>query len=235
MKTVAIYSLKGGVGKTTLSVNLAWCAASHCARRTLLWDLDPQAAASYILSGDAPRDRAQAAFAKDISPARLAQPTAWPRLDLIAADSSLRGLDQLLHDLDKKKRLQKLVSGLSGYDRVLLDCPPGLTETAEQVMRAADLIVIPVVPSPLSQRAYAEVERHLGGRTPLLPVHAMVDRRRRLHADALAAQPDWPVIPMASVIETIAEHRAPVGVIAPRSAAAAAFASLWRIVETRLA
>ena len=234
MKTVAIYSLKGGVGKTTLSVNLAWCAASLSARRTLLWDLDPQAAASFILSADAPRDRAQAAFAKDISPARLAQPTAWPRLDLIAADASLRGLDQLRHELDKKKRLQKLLSGLSGYDRVLLDCPPGLTETAEQVMRAADLIVIPVVPSPLAQRAYAEVERHLGGRTPLLPVHSMVDRRRRLHADALAAQPDWPIIPMASVIETIADHRAPVGVIAPRSAAATAFADLWRTIEARL-
>ena len=130
--------------------------------------------------------------------------------------------------------MQKLLSGLSGYDRVLLDCPPGLTETAEQVMRAADLIVIPVVPSPLAQRAYAEVERHLGGRTPLLPVHSMVDRRRRLHADALAAQPDWPIIPMASVIETIADHRAPVGVIAPRSAAATAFADLWRTIEARL-
>jgi chromosome partitioning protein len=41
---------------------------------------------------------------------------------------------------------------------VLLDCPPGLTETSEQVMRAADLIVVPVMPSPLSMRALAEVE-----------------------------------------------------------------------------
>ena len=57
-----------------------------------------------------------------------------------------------------------LVTGLAGlgqldeaYDRMILDCPPGLTETSEQVMRAADLIVVPVIPSPLSARALEEV------------------------------------------------------------------------------
>ena len=47
MATIAIYSLKGGVGKTTLAVNLAWCSATLSARRTLLWDLDPQGAATH--------------------------------------------------------------------------------------------------------------------------------------------------------------------------------------------
>jgi len=235
MATVAIYSLKGGVGKTTLAVNLAWCAATRSSRRTLLWDLDPQAASTFLLHGSGGRDQAQAMFTKDIAVRSRAQPTAFAHLDLIGADASLRGLDQLFHDLDKKKRLGKLIAGLSDYDRVLLDCPPGLTETADQVMRAADLIVIPVIPSPLSQRAYDEVVRHLGGRAPLLPVHAMVDRRRRLHADALAANPDWPVIPMSSQIESMTVTRAPVGAFAPRSTAAAAFDGLWRTIEHRLA
>ena len=234
MATVAIYSLKGGVGKTTLSVNLAWCAATLSARRTLLWDLDPQAAATWLLGGTN-RDQAQAVFAKDVSVASQARPTRYPKLDLIGADASLRRLDQLFHDLDKKKRLAKLLAELKGYDRVILDCPPGLTETADQVMRAADLIVVPVIPSPLSQRAYEDVVRHLGGRTPILPVHVMVDRRRRLHADAVAARPEWPVIPMSSVIESMTAQRAPVGVFAPRSSAAAAFDTLWRTIERRLA
>lgn len=241
MSTIAIYSLKGGVGKTTLAVNLAWCAATLSARRTLLWDLDPQAASSFLLSDRAlekngVKEFAQAVFSKDVEPARLIQHTAIDRLDLIPADASLRGLDLLFHEIDKKKRLQKLLTGLrKPYDRVLLDCPPGLTETSDQVMRAADLIVVPVIPSPLSERAYAEVVKHLGGKSQVLPVHSMVDRRRKLHAEALARHPDWPVIPMASVVESMAARRAPVGKFAARSPAGQAFAQLWQAIERHLA
>jgi cellulose biosynthesis protein BcsQ len=237
MATIAIYSLKGGVGKTTLAVNLAWCAATLSARRTLLWDLDPQAASSFLLSsGSKAKDQAQSIFSKDVEPSRLIQPTGIDRLDLISADSSLRGLDLLFHELDKKKRLQKLLTGLrKSYDRILLDCPPGLTETSDQVMRAADLIVVPVIPSPLSERAYAEVVKHLGTKAQLMPVHSMVDRRRKLHAEALARNPDWPVVPMASIVESMAVRRAPVGVYAAKSPGGQAFAQLWQAVERRLA
>ena len=50
---IAVYSAKGGVGKTTLAVNLAWASAALSRRRTLLWDLDAQGAASYILGREA--------------------------------------------------------------------------------------------------------------------------------------------------------------------------------------
>ena len=235
MATIAIYSLKGGVGKTTLAVNLAWCAATLSSRRTLLWDLDPQAASTWLLGGAAPGDHARAIFTKDVAPAGRARATAIPRLDLIGADPSLRGLDQLFHDLEKRKRLHKLLGGLNEYQRVILDCPPGLTNTAEQVMRAADLIVVPVIPSPLSERAHDEVVRHLGGKVPVLAVHTMVDRRRARHAEALARRPDWPVIPMASAIEAMTTQRAPVGSYAGSGTAAKAFALLWQTIEHRLA
>lgn len=242
MAVIAIYSLKGGVGKTTLAVNLAWCAATLSARRTLLWDLDPQAASTFLLGGTRGKVQAQSVFTKDIEPSRLAHASGIERLDLIGADASLRGLDLLFHELDKKKRLAKLLGQLDrAYDRMLLDCPPGLTETSEQVMRAADLIVVPVIPSPLSERALAEVEAHLGGtgksggKVPLMPVHSMVDRRRKLHAEALEAHPDWPVIPMASVVETMAARRAPVGAFAGRTTGGKAFANLWQAIEKRLA
>jgi chromosome partitioning protein len=236
--TIAVYSLKGGVGKTTTAVNLAWCAATLSARRTLLWDLDPQAAATFMLGGSRGKAVAQSVFTRDVEPGKLAHATEVERLDLIGADASLRGLDLLFHELDKKKRLAKLLGQLDkAYDRMILDCPPGLTETSEQVMRAADLIVVPVIPSPLSERAFAEVEAHLGGKAkvPLMPVHSMVDRRRKLHAEALARNPAWPVLPMASVVESMAVRRAPLGSFAPHSAGGKAFADLWQAIERRLA
>jgi cellulose biosynthesis protein BcsQ len=245
MRTVAVYNLKGGVGKTTLAVNLAHAAAALSQRRTLLWDLDPQAASSYILTTGEPRalaDDAQAIFTKDVKPEKLVQQTGIEGLDLIAADMSLRGLDRLLFDLSGRRRLAKLIERLGDrYDRVILDCPPGLGPIAEHVLRAADVVIVPVIPSPLSERAFAEVAAHLGDtfgkaqrRPPLLPVHSMVDRRRLLHRAALERNPAWPVIPMASVVEAMAAERQPLARFAPRSPAAQAFDGLWIALERRL-
>jgi cellulose biosynthesis protein BcsQ len=240
LATIAVYSLKGGVGKTTVAVNLAWASATISKRRTLLWDLDPQGASSWLLSG-APtsKDAAQAIFSKDVDIRTLIQPSSVPGIDLIAADTSLRSLDHLFREMDKKKRLAKLIEGLGReYDRIVLDCPPGLTETSEQVLRAADLVVVPVIPSPLSQRALGEVARYLvqrgGTHAPILPVYSMVDRRRGLHRTAIEAQPDWPVIPMASAIEQMTVRRKPLGSFAGTSPAAQEFAGLWTAIERQL-
>ncbi|HEX8484141.1 ParA family protein [Sphingomonas sp.] len=231
MATIAVHALKGGVGKTTIAVNLAWASATLSSRRTLLWDLDPQAAATWLL-GDAGGEQARAIFAREAVPKPRA--TIWDRLSVIGADASLHGLDRLFHEADAKKRLLKLIARSGDFDRVILDCPPGLGEVADQAIRAADLIVIPVIPSPLSERAFDAVIERVGGRTPLLPVFSMVDRRRKLHAEALARHPEWPIVPMSSTMEAMALHRAPVGTFAKRTAPAHALASLWREIEQRL-
>jgi cellulose biosynthesis protein BcsQ len=239
MASVAVYSPKGGVGKSTSAVNLAYLSASTSKRRTLLWDIDAQGAASFLLGVPPRHQEARRIFSKDADPVELAQPTSFARLSVITADTSLRRLDAQLIEEDARKRMRKLIRGLeTRFERVIVDCPPGLTEISEQIFRAVDLIVIPVPPSALGRRAFDETVESIRGMRrdapPILPVLSMTDRRRKLHREMVAAHPDWSVIPYASVVERMATERAPLAAFAPRHPAAQAFAELWSDVEHRL-
>ena len=239
MKAVAVLSVKGGVGKTAIAVNLAYTAATQSARRTLLWDLDAQGAATYVLKL-APQAGASARklFGRDADAAGV-QPSAWPGLDVLAADRSLRNLEGQLAADDKAKRLRKLLKDMAAdYDRVIIDCPPGLGALAEQIFRAVDLIVVPMLPSPLSVRAGEQLTDHLAKHhpdaPPVVPVFSMVDRRRALHKALVDATPDQVAIPYASAVEAMAVHRSPIGAMLPSAPAARAFGALWAEVERRL-
>lgn len=241
MAVIAVYSVKGGVGKTTLSANLAWCSATISCRHTLLWDLDAAGGAGYLLGLDPkPKKRAESVFSREKDARKLARKTAWPKLDLLAADETIRELDQQLLQIGKRKRMTRLTQGLAkDYDRIILDCPPVLNELSAQVMRAADLVIVPLPPSPLSTRAFdlvaQEVAAHAKPHPPILPVLSMLDMRRGLHRAAREANPDWPAIPMASAVEQCAVRREPVGAFAPRSPGGRAFQQLWTAIERKLA
>lgn len=239
MRSLAVFSVKGGVGKTALAVNLAHVSATLSKRRTLLWDLDAQGAATWTLRlAASPKASARKGIAGgELSP--LIQNTEFAGLDVLAADRSLRNLEKQLADDDKSKRLRKLLKSLDrDYDRIVLDCPPGLTELADQVFRAVDLLVVPMLPSPLSVRAFDQLVDHLGRMREaprILPVFTMVDRRKTLHRDTVGAWPDRPAIPYAAAIEAMAVSRLPVLARGQSTPAARALGDLWIEIERTLA
>ena len=157
--TVALYNIKGGVGKTSAAVNLAWTAADEGAR-VLLWDLDPQGAASYLLRI---RPKVRGGGAKLVrgksDPAALLKGSDHPRLDLLPADFSYRNMDLAL---DATKRptegLSRVIAPLArDYDYVFLDCAPAISLASESVFAAADVLLVPLIPTPLSLRTYDQL------------------------------------------------------------------------------
>ena len=239
--TIAIYSVKGGVGKTTIAANLAWCSAELSGHPTLLWDLDAAGGSGFLYGLEPQPSRAAGdVFARDGNADKLIRHTPFEGLDVLPADESIRTLDATLTALGKRKRLARLAEALGErYARIVLDCPPVMNELSAQVVRAADLIIVPLPPSPLSARALElvvrEVADHSKRHPPILPVLSMLDLRRTLHKAAREENPAWPVIPYASAVEQCAVQQRPVGAIAPQSPPAQRFIGLWRAIERKLA
>lgn len=246
MWVIAVWSIKGGVGKTTTAAALAALAAGE-GQRTLLWDLDPQGAVSHWFRV-APRDRrAPRKLVKKSAPlAELARGSDLPNLDIVPSDLSHRAFEaELARRAHPKDRLGlKLAPLASVYDWVFLDCAPSVTLVSEAVLAAADAVLVPVVPSSLSLRTLEQIRRFQAEagaeEVPLLPFLTMVDRRRRLHrhnADALAGSGEFltTVVPLASAVERAAEFLTPVTLAAPSSPAAGSYLALWMELQQRMA
>ncbi len=245
MDAIAAYSVKGGVGKTATAVNLAALAALH-GRRTLLWDLDPQGATSWYLETRAepaaPLDR----LLRGKGLKRAVQATRHRNLSLLPAGPAYRDLDLHLNDMKRsRKRIAEVLERLrERFDTVIIDCPPGLSLVADNVFRAADMVLVPLVPSWLSARAYEQMRAHLrdSGIHPgaVYAFLNMVDRRRRVHRDfrqRLGRElPDLTDIevPYSSLVERMGEDRRPLVYSHPRSEPAQAFAELWRRIDGRM-
>jgi cellulose biosynthesis protein BcsQ len=243
--TLATYSIKGGVGKTSTAVNLAY-EASRAGVRVLVWDLDPQGSATFLLRA---RPKMKGGSKRLVGPsgelAAHIRGTALPSVHVIPADFSLRHLDLHLKGTDDPAaRLADLLHPLADhYDLALLDCPPSISLASESVFMAADALLVPVVPATLASRTLAQLTDFLAGQDDppdVLPLLSMVDRRRTLHRELVdELSREWPRllrtrIPAAAVIERMGSERAPVGIYAPRSRASAAYRAMWAELATIL-
>jgi len=240
---LASYNIKGGVGKTSAAVNLAYLAAREGAN-TLLWDLDPQGASTFLLRVK-PKVKGggrRLVHGKTDAEARI-KGTDYDRLDLLPADFSYRHMDLHLDDAKRPTRRLALVLAplLPEYDYVFLDCPPSISLVSESVFEAADALVIPLLPATLSARPLDQIEEVAGSAARPLPFFSMVDSRKRMHRDVMeryrAERPEMlrTVVPLAADVERMGLARAPLDEFAPRGAAAGAFRELWTEIRERLA
>ena len=240
MRVIASYNLKGGVGKTTAAVNLAYLSAAQ-GHRTLIWDLDPQGAATFLFRV---RPRVKGGSPKLVRGSRpmldAVKATDFADLDLLPADFTYRHMDIDLNGRPKPQRtLRRLLSPLRReYDHVFLDTPPSLSLVSENVIRASDLVLVPLIPTVLSVRTFDQLAGFVNdlkgaqagvarasSRCSIVGASCIARFSRTLPTER--SDMSTVAIPSASAVEQMAVRRAPLTAFAPRSPAAIAFEQLW--------
>ncbi|RJE85001.1 ParA family protein [Paracoccus onubensis] len=246
MQIIACYSNKGGVGKTATAVNLAYAFAAS-GRRVLLCDLDPQGASGFYFRVKPSKKLTDARFFEDVERfTKAIRGSDYDNLDILPANMSFREFDVFLSRMKNgQSRLKKALKAVkSDYDLVLLDCPPNISMLSENVFHAADAVVVPVIPTTLSQRTFEQLLEFFGNSDlPEDKIHAffsMVQGIKSLHGEIIATMTDahprrftQATIPFASEIERMGLARAPVLATAPNSRAGKAYQALFEEIAGR--
>ncbi len=245
MSVIAVYNIKGGVGKTATAVNLSYLSAVG-GEKTLLCDMDPQGSSTYYF-----RIRPDRKFntkkllrgGRHVD--RSIRGTDFPGLDLLPADFSYRNIDIALDDMKKsRRRISRVLKPLrKEYDRIFIDCPPNITLLSENIFYAADYILVPLVPTTLSHLALQQLFRFLEEigekRSKVMVFFSMVEKRKKMHwqlmRQLIRTKNVLPaLVPYLADIEKMGLYREPVNVTVPHSMAAAAYKDLWKVVVKRM-
>jgi cellulose biosynthesis protein BcsQ len=244
LEVIALYSIKGGVGKTATAANLAYMAAQD-GFRTILLDLDPQGSVSFYFRMKSPKSFKAKHFIKGGKQfTRSIKGTDFENLDVLPSNLSYKNLDLRLNNLKKsKKRLRETLNQFKGdYDLVFLDCPPNINLVSENIFHAADILLVPVIPTTLSLLTYRQLVKFFGrckmDKSKITVFFSMVEKRKNLHREIMDdfSQKNNRVlksyIPYNSLIERMGLAREPVGSSRPNSSAARAYLELWEEVQT---
>lgn len=195
-RILAVANQKGGVGKTTTSINLATALAA-VGRHVLVIDFDAQGNASTGLGITRPERRLTSydVVVDDVPLEEAVLETLVPRLDIIPGDENLSGVEiELAADPKRSYRLRDAIhsyiqrAGPTQYDFILIDCPPSLSALTLNAMTAADALLVPLQCEFLALEGLSQLLRTVEvvrtGLNPSLEIQGVVltmyDRRNNL-------------------------------------------------------
>lgn len=242
MIVIALYNLKGGVGKTASCVNFAYLSAAD-GYKTLLWDIDPQGSSSfYYKAKPKVHPGIKKLITKDGELENAILSTDFEMLDVIPADNASKSFDVMLEEMKhSKNKLKNSLKQLgTEYDFVFIDCPPGFSVLSENIFNAADIVLMPVIPTTLSIRTYHMVKDYFKEKdldiNKMMCFFSMADLRKNMHneiMDELYKDKRFfqNYIPYLSDVEKMGIHKAPIMEFANSSYAAKSYRELWTEIK----
>lgn len=240
MSIIALYHIKGGVGKTAAAVNLSYLAAQEGAK-TLLIDLDPQGSASFyfrVRPSKKLKSRSLLKGGKKVD--QNIKGTDYENLDILPSALSYRKLDLRLNSFKKSKmRMKAILQPFENeYRYIFIDSPPNITLVSENIFNAVDILLVPVIPTTLSIMTFKKLIQFFKDQqldqSKIIGFFSMVEQRKKMHRDIMTEMLEQgkgcflkSCIPYSADVENMGIHREPVIRFKPNSIAALLYSQLW--------